>query len=153
MPKFIGVPALFEEPACSLTTSCHRTNNQACLFLPAKVHYGTTLANVDWLHGGAEVLLTFTNLFIGGCGCCSEQPLLLELLELSLFRSGNGVQALSMLAPAQQPLPVLTTACTALLAHAVLGTRQAIRKIQAEQQQAAAAADAQPQRQAVPADE
>jgi hypothetical protein len=26
--------------------------------------YGTTLANVDWLHGTAESLLTITNLFI-----------------------------------------------------------------------------------------
>ncbi|KAF5203153.1 1-acyl-sn-glycerol-3-phosphate acyltransferase [Thalictrum thalictroides] len=30
----------------------------------AKVHYGTSLSNVDWLHGGAESLLTLTNLFI-----------------------------------------------------------------------------------------
>lgn len=30
----------------------------------AKLHYGTNLANVDWLHGGAESLLTLTNLFI-----------------------------------------------------------------------------------------
>ncbi|KAJ0047977.1 hypothetical protein Pint_15013 [Pistacia integerrima] len=30
----------------------------------AKVHYGTSLSNVDWLHGGAESLLTFTNIFI-----------------------------------------------------------------------------------------
>ncbi|KAK9829166.1 hypothetical protein WJX72_004276 [[Myrmecia] bisecta] len=30
----------------------------------AKTHYGTTLANVDWLHGGAESLLTITNLLI-----------------------------------------------------------------------------------------
>ncbi|EXC02926.1 hypothetical protein L484_012051 [Morus notabilis] len=30
----------------------------------AKVHYGTSLSNVDWLHGGAEFLLTLTNLFI-----------------------------------------------------------------------------------------
>ena len=30
----------------------------------AKTHYGTSLANVDWLHGGAESLLTITNLFI-----------------------------------------------------------------------------------------
>ncbi|XP_059662224.1 uncharacterized protein LOC132308222 [Cornus florida] len=30
----------------------------------AKVQYGTSLANVDWLHGGAESLLTLTNLFI-----------------------------------------------------------------------------------------
>ncbi|ONM37098.1 hypothetical protein ZEAMMB73_Zm00001d043141 [Zea mays] len=29
-----------------------------------KVHYGTLLSNVDWLHGGAESLLTLTNLFI-----------------------------------------------------------------------------------------
>lgn len=26
--------------------------------------YGLALANVDWLHGSAELLLTFTNLFI-----------------------------------------------------------------------------------------
>ncbi|KDP25317.1 hypothetical protein JCGZ_20473 [Jatropha curcas] len=29
-----------------------------------KVQYGTSLSNVDWLHGGAESLLTLTNLFI-----------------------------------------------------------------------------------------
>ncbi|TQE01760.1 hypothetical protein C1H46_012560 [Malus baccata] len=29
-----------------------------------KVNYGTSLANVDWLHGGAEALLTLTNIFI-----------------------------------------------------------------------------------------
>ncbi|KAL6848911.1 hypothetical protein ACP4OV_021494 [Aristida adscensionis] len=29
-----------------------------------KVHYGTSLSNVDWLHGTAESLLTLTNLFI-----------------------------------------------------------------------------------------
>lgn len=28
------------------------------------MHYGTSLSNVDWLHGGAESLLTLTNLFI-----------------------------------------------------------------------------------------
>ncbi|KAJ9508171.1 hypothetical protein QJQ45_021563 [Haematococcus lacustris] len=31
----------------------------------AKSHYGTSLANVDWLHGCAESLLTVTNLLIG----------------------------------------------------------------------------------------
>ncbi|XP_057802544.1 uncharacterized protein LOC131017824 [Salvia miltiorrhiza] len=30
----------------------------------AKVHYGTSLSNVDWLHGGAESLLSLTNVFI-----------------------------------------------------------------------------------------
>lgn len=35
-----------------------------CLVEAAKVHYGTSLSNVDWLHGGAESLLTLTNLFI-----------------------------------------------------------------------------------------
>ncbi|KAK8933561.1 hypothetical protein KSP39_PZI016016 [Platanthera zijinensis] len=34
------------------------------LFLSAKLQYGTSLANVDWLHGGAESLLALTNLFI-----------------------------------------------------------------------------------------
>ncbi|KAK6129951.1 hypothetical protein DH2020_036345 [Rehmannia glutinosa] len=29
-----------------------------------KVHYVTSLSNVDWLHGGAESLLMLTNLFI-----------------------------------------------------------------------------------------
>lgn len=33
-------------------------------FRTAKVHYGTSLSNVDWLHGGAESLLTLTNIFI-----------------------------------------------------------------------------------------
>ena len=32
--------------------------------MTAKVHYGTSLSNVDWLHGGAESFLTLTNLFI-----------------------------------------------------------------------------------------
>lgn len=31
----------------------------------AKVKYGTILANVDWLHGSAESMLTITNLLIG----------------------------------------------------------------------------------------
>ncbi|MBC1216226.1 DUF3593 domain-containing protein [Trichormus variabilis ARAD] len=30
----------------------------------AKVHYGEALANVDWLHGGAEVFLTLSNILI-----------------------------------------------------------------------------------------
>ncbi|XP_021754329.1 uncharacterized protein LOC110719658 [Chenopodium quinoa] len=30
----------------------------------AKIHYGTSLSNVDWLHGGAESLLTLSNLFV-----------------------------------------------------------------------------------------
>nr|GMC98011.1 1-acyl-sn-glycerol-3-phosphate acyltransferase delta isoform 1 [Ipomoea batatas] len=41
---------------------------QLCHTVPAgiyaKVKYGTSLSNVDWLHGGAESLLTLTNLFI-----------------------------------------------------------------------------------------
>ena len=28
------------------------------------MHYGTSLSNVDWLHGGAESLLALTNVFI-----------------------------------------------------------------------------------------
>jgi hypothetical protein len=30
----------------------------------AKVHYGDTLANIDWLHGGAEFFLTLSNIFV-----------------------------------------------------------------------------------------
>ncbi|MFN6563339.1 MAG: DUF3593 domain-containing protein [Nostoc sp. ChiSLP01] len=30
----------------------------------AVLHYGKSLANVDWLHGGAEVFLTLTNILI-----------------------------------------------------------------------------------------
>lgn len=30
----------------------------------AQVHYGTSLANVDWLHGSAEVFLTLTNILV-----------------------------------------------------------------------------------------
>lgn len=30
----------------------------------AKVHYGEELANVDWLHGGAESFLTLTNILV-----------------------------------------------------------------------------------------
>ena len=31
--------------------------------------YGETLANVDWLHGGAEALLTVTNVLIVSSFC------------------------------------------------------------------------------------
>jgi uncharacterized membrane protein len=30
----------------------------------AKVHYHEALANIDWLHGGAEVFLTLANILI-----------------------------------------------------------------------------------------
>ena len=30
----------------------------------AKVHYGEALANVDWLHGSAEIFLTLSNILI-----------------------------------------------------------------------------------------
>ena len=30
----------------------------------AKVHYGTSLANVDWLHGSAEFFLTLSNILV-----------------------------------------------------------------------------------------
>lgn len=30
----------------------------------AKIHYGQSLANVDWLHGSAESFLTLSNIFV-----------------------------------------------------------------------------------------
>jgi hypothetical protein len=30
----------------------------------AKIHYGEMLANIDWLHGGAEAFLTLSNIFV-----------------------------------------------------------------------------------------
>lgn len=30
----------------------------------AKVHYGESLANVDWLHGSAEAFLTLSNILV-----------------------------------------------------------------------------------------
>ncbi|MBW4613009.1 MAG: DUF3593 domain-containing protein [Desmonostoc vinosum HA7617-LM4] len=30
----------------------------------AELHYGKSLANIDWLHGGAEVFLTLSNILI-----------------------------------------------------------------------------------------
>lgn len=30
----------------------------------SQLHYGVSLANVDWLHGGAEVFLTLTNILV-----------------------------------------------------------------------------------------
>lgn len=30
----------------------------------AQTHYGQTLANVDWLHGSAELLLTLSNILV-----------------------------------------------------------------------------------------
>lgn len=38
--------------------------NAAAAAPAAKKMYGTSLANVDWLHGGAESLLTITNILI-----------------------------------------------------------------------------------------
>lgn len=35
-----------------------------CRIRTAKVHYVTSLSNVDWLHGASESLLMLTNLFI-----------------------------------------------------------------------------------------
>ncbi|MBI4780341.1 MAG: DUF3593 domain-containing protein [Oscillatoriophycideae cyanobacterium NC_groundwater_1537_Pr4_S-0.65um_50_18] len=32
--------------------------------LYAKVHYGTSLANIDWLHGSAESFLTLANILV-----------------------------------------------------------------------------------------
>lgn len=32
--------------------------------LYAKVHYGESLANIDWLHGSAEFFLTLTNITV-----------------------------------------------------------------------------------------
>ena len=32
--------------------------------LYAKLHYNETLANIDWLHGGAESFLTFSNILV-----------------------------------------------------------------------------------------
>ena len=32
--------------------------------LYAESHYGTSLANVDWLHGGAESFLTISNILV-----------------------------------------------------------------------------------------
>ena len=36
----------------------------------SKATYGTSLANVDWLHGGAELLLTVANIMIVRPKCC-----------------------------------------------------------------------------------
>lgn len=36
----------------------------------SKSVYGTSLANVDWLHGGAEALLTVANVMIVSSTCC-----------------------------------------------------------------------------------
>jgi hypothetical protein len=30
----------------------------------AKIHYGESLANIDWLHGSAEFFLTLSNVFV-----------------------------------------------------------------------------------------
>lgn len=54
----------------------------------AKTQLGTTLANVDWLHGPAESLLTITNLFIGAhylsAHICIHRNVMPALLEFSL---------------------------------------------------------------------
>jgi hypothetical protein len=49
-----------------------------CAGIYAKTVYQTSLANVDWLHGTSEALLTITNLMIGTTAhccirtCCTE---------------------------------------------------------------------------------
>jgi hypothetical protein len=68
---FVGatIPAgIYGEP--TLTERKQERPNTSRLCAPsspsptAKTHYGTSLANVDWLHGAAESLLTVTNLLI-----------------------------------------------------------------------------------------
>lgn len=44
--------------------SPHYMRSSVSFLYAAKVHYGVSLANVDWLHGTAESLLTITNLLI-----------------------------------------------------------------------------------------
>lgn len=61
-----GVQRLLESgrlPSLHVAAACLPTLPRAPL--PAKTHYGTSLANVDWLHGSAESLLTVTNLLVG----------------------------------------------------------------------------------------
>ena len=57
---FVGVSI----PAGIYGTLTHTNASHSSLFV-AKTQYGTSLSNVDWLHGGAELFLTITNLFIG----------------------------------------------------------------------------------------
>ena len=91
----------------------------------AKVHYGTILANVDWLHGTAESLLTITNLLLvlalrdavnsvsGGSGIDKE----LGSVKGALF---SAVLGLTLLGTSAAPVPAdaLATA-TASVASAV----------------------------------
>ncbi|KAM0938456.1 hypothetical protein DsansV1_C23g0178411 [Dioscorea sansibarensis] len=55
---FVGATMIIEQVECSWSGCCLPAG------IYAKVHYGTSLSNVDWLHGGAESLLTLTNLFV-----------------------------------------------------------------------------------------
>ena len=54
--------------ATSFTLDDHRLLVFVGVTIPAgiiaKTQYNTSLSNVDWLHGGAESMLTLTNLFI-----------------------------------------------------------------------------------------
>jgi Protein of unknown function (DUF3593) len=83
----------------------------------AKTRYGTTLANVDFLHGPAESLLTITNLLIGKA--VDDTRLKCIVLHLQPCLPGGQVQRVVTWSPAP----------------AVLGFRRAI--IQAEQAEAA----------------
>lgn len=56
-----GPPPCHVPPLPSRLSPC-ATNPHAAR--AAKKVYGAALANVDWLHGSAEFLLTLTNLFI-----------------------------------------------------------------------------------------
>jgi hypothetical protein len=59
----------------------------------AKTVYGTSLANVDYLHGTAEFLLTLTNLFI-------VIGLRKAIREAEAAKSGNGAEAAAQAASA-----------------------------------------------------
>lgn len=53
----------------------------------AKSVYGTSLANVDWLHGGAEALLTVANVMIVSTRCCIGISITMFVYSCSLLQS------------------------------------------------------------------
>ena len=71
----------------------------------AKTQYGTTLANVDWLHASAESLLTFTNI---------ADVVGLKLTLDAALRGQGPMLAMLGTAPAAAPAPVPTPGSVSL---------------------------------------
>ena len=91
----------------------------------SKIQYGETLANVDWLHGGAEGLLTLTSLLVvagfrdksveGGMGVEGNEGKIKGTGEGGEERSDDSIQNLSTLQVQYNSQPLSSTLAQPLL--------------------------------------